>query len=286
MNKSEIGESAGSFMSEIYGYIYLITNLINYRMYVGKHEYKRMKLDPNYFCSTTNPQFYEDLKSYGRKNFNVEILHYCYSIEDLNESERRIISCYRSKYGWDSMYNIASGGEGGRTWQNYKDTDPEKYNEVVSKLGPAISRGLDKYFSIEANRIKHRMKCQTRSARRNYSEASKIRWSDQEFIDKIESIKNNPEYRKMLSENSKLLWSDESYRSKQVEVHNSEPTRKRCSDAAKRGHSIPELAEKYRHPNKKYLFRRPDGSEVKMSKKRLVLKLHPDWLLIKEVRSD
>lgn len=31
------------FIMKIYGYIYLITNLINYKMYIGKHMYNKIR---------------------------------------------------------------------------------------------------------------------------------------------------------------------------------------------------------------------------------------------------
>ena len=55
----------------MYGYIYLTTNLINGRVYVGKH--KSSKYDSSYYGS--GKAIKNALKKYGVENFSNEILY-------------------------------------------------------------------------------------------------------------------------------------------------------------------------------------------------------------------
>lgn len=67
----------------MYGYIYKITNLINNKIYIGKH--KSDSFDTNYWGSgvALNSAY----KKYGRKNFKREIIEWCESPELLNYQE-------------------------------------------------------------------------------------------------------------------------------------------------------------------------------------------------------
>lgn len=62
----------------MYGYIYMFTNRINGKKYIGKH--KGNTIDQKYFGSGT--VFLNAKKKYGIKNFKFEIL--CWSKEFKN----------------------------------------------------------------------------------------------------------------------------------------------------------------------------------------------------------
>lgn len=89
------------------GYIYITTNLINGKQYIGKRQKK--KFEPNYLGSGIH------LKSaivlYGKENFKVEILHKCAKNESLDDLEKHYIEKYDAVSN-DNFYNIALGGSG------------------------------------------------------------------------------------------------------------------------------------------------------------------------------
>ena len=87
-------------------YIYLTTNLINNKKYIGQH-YGR--IDDNYLGSGT--LIIKAIKKYGKENFKKEILKICDSYEDMNESEKYYINKYNAVQD-DNFYNIATGGFG------------------------------------------------------------------------------------------------------------------------------------------------------------------------------
>lgn len=90
----------------MYGYIYLTTNLINNKIYVGQH--KSSTIYDNYLGSGVN--FKKALKKYGRNNFKKEILTTCDNEEELNLKEMYYIELYNAK-DITIGYNISQGGK-------------------------------------------------------------------------------------------------------------------------------------------------------------------------------
>lgn len=91
-------------MREFDRIIYLTTNLINGKIYVGQDS----KNNPNYFGSGKSIQI--AIEKYGRQNFHKEILQYCSSDDELNEMEIYWIDKLEStKRGIG--YNICIGGK-------------------------------------------------------------------------------------------------------------------------------------------------------------------------------
>lgn len=89
----------------MYGYVYLTTNLVNGRKYVGQH--KGSVFTENYKGS--GMLLKQAFDKYGWDNFKVELLEECESSSDLNDAEikwiRDLNAVYSSEY-----YNIAFGG--------------------------------------------------------------------------------------------------------------------------------------------------------------------------------
>mgnify|MGYP000390838279 CR=1 FL=1 len=87
-------------------YIYKITNTINGKWYIGKHNGS----DPHYMGS--GKLLKSAYKKYGLENFRKDIIESCSSIEELNRREVEIITELNAVLDPNS-YNLASGGEGG-----------------------------------------------------------------------------------------------------------------------------------------------------------------------------
>lgn len=91
----------------MYGYIYITTNLINNKIYIGKHVANQY--EPEKYIGS-GKVLLRAIKKYGKDNFKNELLCECGSEEELNTQERYYIQCYNStnpKIG----YNISDGGE-------------------------------------------------------------------------------------------------------------------------------------------------------------------------------
>lgn len=93
----------------MYGYIYMTTNLINGRRYIGKH--RSSIFNPKYKGSGNIIK--QALGKYGTKNFKVELIEECSTKEDLSEREKYWISYYDAVNSQE-FYNLGKGGEG---WQ-------------------------------------------------------------------------------------------------------------------------------------------------------------------------
>ena len=113
------------------GYIYKTTNLINQKIYIGKHE--SPEYDHTYFGS--GKILIRAINKYGIENFINEIIDTADTLQELNEKEKYYIKYYKENFN-DQCYNIASGGDGGNTLA-YKT--PEEMQMFIDKM-TAINR--------------------------------------------------------------------------------------------------------------------------------------------------
>lgn len=90
----------------MYGYIYLTTNLINSKRYIGQKT-SAVFLKEEYLGS--GKILLQAVTKYGKENFKVELLEECSSKEELDEREKFWISTYNAVYS-DNFYNLAFGG--------------------------------------------------------------------------------------------------------------------------------------------------------------------------------
>lgn len=91
----------------MYGYIYLTTNIVNNKRYIGQHRSKTF--DKNYIGSGV--LLLKAVEKYGRENFTTILLEECSTDKELNEREVYHIAKYDATNS-DDFYNIARGGEG------------------------------------------------------------------------------------------------------------------------------------------------------------------------------
>lgn len=128
---------------EPYGFIYLTTNLVNGKKYIGQHKItNHYGDDDNYLGS--GKILKQAIDKYGRENFVREILDYAYSRDELNDKEQCYIASYHAVED-DEFYNIKSGGEGGGVgtqeqidnWiekmKLWRSEHPEEYAEARRK---------------------------------------------------------------------------------------------------------------------------------------------------------
>ena len=139
-------------------YIYLTENLINGRVYVGKHT---GDLDDNYLGSGVILK--RAIEKYGVENFKKTILATAATEEVLNDLEIYWVKHYRNLYG-KKLYNLTDGGTGGNTCIYLP-------KEVVSKTR---SGWFQKMTPEEQERLKQ-LKSETMKANRQDTEREKKR---------------------------------------------------------------------------------------------------------------
>ena len=112
-----------------YYLIYQVTNNVNGKIYIGKHETNR--LDDDYMGSGKILKRAQD--KYGIENFTFRVLIYLHNREEMCLLERMVVSkefCERT-----DTYNINVGGEGGFQYINSSSLIKSKANKAKwSKL--------------------------------------------------------------------------------------------------------------------------------------------------------
>ena len=110
----------------MYYYVYQITNLLNNKIYVGKHK-SAIHPDANGYYGS-GKQIKAAIEKYGIENFKKEVLYYCSSMDEMAYKELSIVTEDFVKR--KDTYNMHKGGPGG--WDHYNGSD--KHREK-SRLG-------------------------------------------------------------------------------------------------------------------------------------------------------
>jgi group I intron endonuclease len=113
----------------MYHFVYLTTNLINNKIYVGKRSTK--KLDDGYLGSGIVLK--QAVEKYGKENFERTILYYCLSKEDASNTEKGIVDSWF--VARTDTYNVMLGGTGGTTLLGKFLSEETKQKMSNSKLG-------------------------------------------------------------------------------------------------------------------------------------------------------
>lgn len=132
-------------MSKYIGFIYLTTNLVNGKIYIGQHEFINPTIDRFYIGSGV--LFQKALKKYGRKNFKRRVLRLCKTNHELSNWERFYIRKYKSQ-DKNIGYNIADGDV------NTSKHNPCKIDSVKEKISETLKRKFAN-GEIDIEKIRH-----------------------------------------------------------------------------------------------------------------------------------
>lgn len=183
-----------------YGYIYKTTNLINGKIYIGKKE--SPEFDPNYKGSGS--VLGKAFKKYGKENFKVEFLFYCFSKEELNEEERAVIALFDCRVRNGKGYNVSEGGDWGNVTEGMT---PEQYQDYCRKIGDA-HRGRPK-----SEEHKQKLRESNLGKKRSKEVCKKLSnshigktWTNESKL-KLQRTKASPEYRERMSS----VWKNRTY---------------------------------------------------------------------------
>ena len=90
--------------------IYKVTNLINGKMYIGKHQTDN--IDDQYLGS--GKLLKAALRKYGKENFKREWIMFCENADEMNLAEKIFVD--ETWITRSDTYNLCLGGEGGHVW--------------------------------------------------------------------------------------------------------------------------------------------------------------------------
>lgn len=150
--------------------IYQITNQINQKIYIGKHE--TYNVDDNYFGSGKLIQ--AAIRKYGIENFVKTILFELQNREEMNLLEKAVVTsefCAR-----EDVYNINVGGDGGWSYINlhsdvlggYNFVDYEKYRKM-GVYKQASKKWLASLSDIEKKCLKEKLQACGKRSRQKYN---------------------------------------------------------------------------------------------------------------------
>jgi hypothetical protein len=115
----------------MYHIIYLTTNLINQKIYVGVHS--TYNLEDGYIGSGVGLK--RAIKKYGKHNFNRQILYYCLDASHAYEFESQIVNI--EFINSPSTYNQVIGGEYNKLYRNHSELTKSKVSSTRINLGVA-----------------------------------------------------------------------------------------------------------------------------------------------------
>ena len=213
--------------------IYLVTNLINQKSYVGKTKYSVEKRWKRHIATSRNSSksiLHKAIRKYTSERFHVQVL--ATNVPEYEIDAMETIWIFLMNTYVPNGYNMTKGGEGGldlckksRNKQIEKAKQQWKDPEYRKKL----SQGLKARWADPEYR-KAREAVYTKEYRQNMREAQLRRelnpkyketmrkkvYDNPEFRSKVslkaKKVSNRPEAKKRLSELNKKQWSDPKFR--------------------------------------------------------------------------
>jgi hypothetical protein len=191
---------------DVYGYIYITTNTINNKRYIGQHKSKDW--GSKYFGSGKHLKY--AINKYGIKNFTCFPLAWAWNKKEIDQLEIDYIVYYKPEY------NIAIGGSG---CNGYKHSEEHKKRIGEIHKGKIISEETRKKISEAHKGIQTRLGAKL-------SEESKKKIGE---ANKGKHWKLSEETRIKMSEANRGKLFSFSFKGK----HHSEGTKKRLSESQK-----------------------------------------------------
>ena len=175
------------------GYIYKTTNLVNNKIYIGKHMSEHVSKSYKGSGAILKKAF----KKYGKENFSCEVIVWAETEDELNILEAYWIEHYDSrnpKIG----YNIVAGGLG---TSGYCHSEEAKQKMSVAKTGRKLTEDWKRKISEAATK-----RTNSPETRKKISESNKGKKMSEEARQKMrDAHKRNPrnfteDYRRKLRE--------------------------------------------------------------------------------------
>lgn len=212
------------------GFIYIITNKITQKIYIGKNTYckdlksliDRYRSELKYSKTNTNRYIIRSMRHYGMDNFQFDIVEDGIMDGDINDRERYYIQLLKSN-DVHNGYNLTVGGDGvnGLKWR-------QESRDLMSRIKKGLNAGEKNYFFGKTHTVESRVKIIESNKRRkgghhrlltdeekkvlSDSHKGQVAWNKGKEYFQIKGDKN-PNYRFVDKEKLiKLILSDHSYK--------------------------------------------------------------------------
>jgi len=117
-------------MEKKFNFVYITTNLINKKQYIGEHSTNNDDLDKNYLGSG-RPYFQNAIKEYGKENFKREILEFFPTKQEAFNAQEKYINEYNTLV--PNGYNLCPTG-GMNISGCWSKESKEKLSKTMSKI--------------------------------------------------------------------------------------------------------------------------------------------------------
>ena len=218
-----------------YGCIYMYTNLITGKRYVGKA--KDFNNRHKQHLKGNEQLIDKKIKEYGQQNFKVEILIENVQDDDkLNEYEKFFIKRKRSHVSYGTGYNKTWGGDGGDSFTYMDKNKKEAYlikqsemsknrwknNEYKDRMKEAYKEAWDNKERRAECSSKTKKMWEEDGRKQKQSDIMKEKWSDTNFKNehcaRMKEMWAEDEYKKMMIDSRKCTFSSNEYREKRSDI--------------------------------------------------------------------
>jgi group I intron endonuclease len=175
--------------------VYKITNKINGKVYIGKHQTK----NPYDTYMGSGRAIKHAMKEYGKENFEKEVLFIFDKSVEMDDKERELVN--ETFISTDKNYNLGVGGEGGPHFLGKKHSEETKKRLSEKMKGNKISDESRKKIS-ESNRTRKI----SEDTKRKLSEKAKLRYRGE----------HSEEIRTKISESIKKLHQSGRYKKNRI----------------------------------------------------------------------
>lgn len=182
--------------NSVIGYVYITTNLLNGKIYIGRHMSTRF--DPNYIG--TGKILLKAIKKYGINNFDCHIIDYAYSIKDIDNKEIYWIHKYDSTNS-EIGYNISSGGHAGRFYGEHNGMYGKHHTDEVKRKLSDLAKNNTNPFGRKNHDYESKRIAGIKRYASNRPESHNINISKS-----LKGRKLSDELKSKIAENSKKNW--------------------------------------------------------------------------------
>ena len=205
-----------------FGVIYVLTNLLNGKQYVGKTKLKdhTQRWDAHIKAALKGKSkhcIHLAIRKYGVESFSAEVIQHCRTLDTLNAAECRWIKKLNTlaPHG----YNMTKGGDGGDVVGQMSKEDQIAFGKKVSKAQHKRYKDPAAHEVMRAGQAR--------------------RFADESLKAANAAVHKTPEFRALQSDISKSKWTNKKWAKKRLAAYQSPEHKTIQATAAKQWHSDP-----------------------------------------------